>query len=86
MYVAFIDAHGLSAMSETLPAMFAKSSMVWSTIYYLYTNEQFRSKISFKLFSRMQPSRPGISEVKNSTQLNLTYMKTYKSFENLNNY
>ena len=83
MYIAFIDAHGLSPMSETIPAMFAKSSMVWSTIYYLYTNEQFRSKISFKLFSRMQPS---LSEVKNSTQINLTYIKTYKSFENLNKY
>ena len=86
MYIAFVDEIGLGPMAETLPAMFAKSSMVWRTIYYLYTNEQFRSKISLKLFSRLQPSQPSMSEVNNSTQINLTFIKTYKSFENLKNF
>ena len=50
MYIAFIDKDGLGPTLETLPAMFAKSSMVWSTCFYLFSNKQFRAKISFKLF------------------------------------
>ena len=56
MYIAFVDEIGLGPMAETLPAMFAKSSMVWSTIFYIYSNKDIRSKISFSLFRVLQHS------------------------------
>ena len=54
MYIAFVDEIGLGPMAETLPAMFAKSSMVWSTIFYIYSNKDIKSKISFRLFRVIQ--------------------------------
>ncbi len=32
-------------MFGTLPAMFAKSSMLWSALFYIFTNKQFKSKV-----------------------------------------
>lgn len=44
MYSAFIDADGISPLGSTIPAMFAKSSMVWSTILFVYSNKPIRNK------------------------------------------
>lgn len=46
MYSAFIDPSDISPLASTLPAMFAKSSMVWSTILFIYSNDYI--KIKFK--------------------------------------
>lgn len=52
MYSAFVDPTNISPLGATLPAMFAKSSMVWGTMLYLYTNTRIRSKLNANLFSK----------------------------------
>ena len=45
LYAAFIG-NDLSPMSGTLPAMFAKSSFLWSSLIYVYSNKQVREKLN----------------------------------------
>ncbi len=49
LYAAFVDSN-LAPLSGTLPAMFAKSSMVWSSVLYIFTNKQIRVKLTRGLF------------------------------------
>jgi len=42
-YVAFLG-KDLAPMAGTLPAMFAKSAFVWSSLIYIYSNRQVREK------------------------------------------
>ena len=37
-------------ISSTLLAIFAKSSVVWSSLLYMFTNKSIRSKLNFGLF------------------------------------
>lgn len=50
MYSAFVDPSHISPLGATIPAMFAKSSMIWGTILYLFSNSKIRSKFNQKLF------------------------------------
>ena len=79
MYVAFIDANGLTPMLETLPAMFAKSSMVWSTIFFIFSNKQFKSKIGVQLFVNMDKlaNSPVENNSATQTEIVLTPQKAY---------
>lgn len=45
MVSAFIDPDLISPFGSTIPALFAKTSMVWPTIFYIMTNNQIKSKI-----------------------------------------
>ena len=50
MYSAFINSHHISPMAATLPAMFAKSSLAWSTVLFIHSNKEINSKLNFSLF------------------------------------
>jgi len=46
MYSSFVKSSPLSPLTTTLPGMFAKSSFVWSTVLYIYSNNQIRRKLN----------------------------------------
>nr|QVK45896.1 G protein-coupled receptor [Proales similis] len=60
LYVAFIDAH-LPPMYGTLPAMFAKSCMVWTSVLYIFSNKQLREKLKPSLFYLAEEKKEEIS-------------------------
>ena len=45
-YSAFINPNDISPLGSSLPAMFAKSSLVWSSLLILLANKQVRSKLN----------------------------------------
>lgn len=45
MISAFIDPEWITPMGSLLPALFAKTSMVWSTVFYIMSNKQIKYKI-----------------------------------------
>jgi hypothetical protein len=49
MYTAFVNASGVKdELLGTVPAIFAKSSMLWPTLLYILTNKNIKARI-FKL-------------------------------------
>ncbi len=44
LYAAFVSSD-IAPMLGTLPAIFAKTSMLWSALFYIFTNNQFKSKV-----------------------------------------
>ncbi len=48
MISAFIDPDIISPMAASLPAIFAKTSMMWSTIFYVFSNKQIMYKLRNK--------------------------------------
>ena len=54
-YSALINPNGIEPMYSLLPSIFAKSSMLWSSLFYLSTNYIFnkkRGKSSGELLTR----------------------------------
>lgn len=49
LYSAFIDSNAITPIGSTIPALFAKSSMLWSTLLYLLTNKSIKSKMNLSL-------------------------------------
>jgi len=45
LYSAFINEQGVKPLLGTLPALFAKSSTVWSSMFYLFLNKKIRKKL-----------------------------------------
>lgn len=43
-YTGFIDEEAISPLGATMPAFFMKSSMVWSTLFFILTNNNIRPK------------------------------------------
>ncbi len=43
-FIFFFSDH-ITPIISTLPALFAKSSVVWSTLLYMFTNKTIKSKI-----------------------------------------
>lgn len=66
MYSPFINSDHISPLYSTIPAMFAKSSFVWSTIMFIFSNNQIKSKINKSLFS----SQKAFNTAQCSTRLN----------------
>jgi hypothetical protein len=53
LYSAFINPDHITPFGSTLPAIFAKSSMVWSTIFFIISNKNIKSKMNLiKFLSR----------------------------------
>lgn len=48
LYSAFVNPDHITPVGSTLPAIFAKSSTVWSTIFYIFSNKNIKSKMLFK--------------------------------------
>ena len=64
-YAAFIG-QDLPPIWGTLPAMFAKSSLVWTSVVYIFSNKQIRVKIMEDYFKVKAPKRElSISRSKN---------------------
>lgn len=49
MYTAFINPSGVSPIVATLPSLFAKSSMLWPSVLYIFSSSNIKSLI-LKLF------------------------------------
>lgn len=59
MYSALIDPNDISPMGSTVPAMFAKSSFVWSTILFIYSNSEIKTRLfRFFLFKGIKKPKP----------------------------
>lgn len=50
-YTGFIDEKAISPLGATLPACFMKSSMVWSSLFFVCTNRNIRKKLKGDNFS-----------------------------------
>jgi hypothetical protein len=48
LYSAFVNPDHITPVGSTLPAIFAKSSTVWSTIFYIFSNKNIKSKMILK--------------------------------------
>ena len=44
MYSAFVNPDHITPFVSTIPALLAKSSMLWSSIFFIYTNKDLRKK------------------------------------------
>ncbi len=49
LYSAFVDSDGVSPMGATLPAVIAKSASIWSTIFFLLSNRNIKSRAKAEL-------------------------------------
>ena len=54
---AFISPDGVGPFNSLLPCIFAKSSMVWSSMFYLYTNKRTLKKKKNKRKRSMELTR-----------------------------
>jgi hypothetical protein len=45
MYTAFVDEKGVGEIAGTWPAILAKSSMLWTPVTCIFTNQNIRSKV-----------------------------------------
>lgn len=45
IYSAFINSAGVEPLLGTIPAIIAKSSMLWTSLIYIFSNKNIRSKI-----------------------------------------
>ena len=48
MYSAFVNSDHITPIVSTIPALLAKSSMLWSSIFFIYTNKDLRSFIEWR--------------------------------------
>ncbi len=47
LYSAFINENGVEPLWGTLPALFAKSSTIWSSMFYLFLNKKIRRRLFY---------------------------------------
>jgi hypothetical protein len=58
LYSAFIDENGVEPLWGTLPALFAKSSTIWSSMFYLFLNKKIRRRL-FNLKAQIENQETG---------------------------
>ncbi len=52
LYSSFGDPEKISPLGAVLPAVFAKSSMLWSSLYYVLSNKKIKQQVfNRKLFA-----------------------------------
>lgn len=56
MYSAFINQEGVSPLAGTLPAIIAKSSMLWTALVYIFSNKNIRNNFLASLKIRLSDS------------------------------
>ena len=59
IYSAFVDASGILPILGTLPAMFAKSSQLWTSAIYILSNKAIKDKVMLFLPVKVGPTEPG---------------------------
>lgn len=63
LYSAFINADRISPLVTTLPALFAKSSMLWPSMLFMFSNSKIRNKLNKSLFNTFfSPKRSNSSK------------------------
>jgi len=50
LYSSFINPDHITPLASTFPAVFAKSSTVWSTLFFIFSNKNIKSKISSSFY------------------------------------
>jgi len=85
MYSAFIDPDHITPAVSTIPALFAKSSMLWSTIFFIYTNKDLRKRFWGSFLSKKDFENKNYCEKLHEIQLTNTFDgKNFKiTIENL---
>ncbi|CAF0955798.1 unnamed protein product [Brachionus calyciflorus] len=68
MYSAFIDEEGVSPLAGTLPAVIAKSSMLWTALIYVFSNRNIRSSLVASL--KLKFPNSDLSQSRNKTNQN----------------
>jgi len=71
MYSAFINPDHISPLAATIPAMFAKSSMVFSTVLFFYSNKPIRENF---IHSNWSANDDDDIEKNNGLELNGIYI------------
>ncbi len=56
MYIAFIKPNSIDPFISTLPPFFAKSSMLWTSVLYIFSNRQIKKQFSIDLLSVIKPN------------------------------
>lgn len=56
MYTAFINPSGVSPLVATLPSLFAKSSMLWPSVLYIFSSSNIK-RLILKLFMNKKKKR-----------------------------
>ena len=51
MWTSFVNEHTIGPLAASIPAMFAKSSMLWSSLLYIFSNQQIKKQFSIDLLS-----------------------------------
>ena len=67
LYSAFINPDHIGPIAGAIPAMFAKSSFVWPTILFIFTNKQVKRIIQSKLSKKPLKTSYENSRTYNST-------------------
>ena len=73
MWSAFVNPEDISPLGATLPAMFAKSSMVWGTLLYLMTNSRVRAKFNSNVLGKENESNSSNMNNRNSISILIFY-------------
>jgi hypothetical protein len=68
MYSAFVDADAITPLLGTIPAVCAKSSMLWTSVIFISSNKNIRRKLNSLLFD--------FKSSKSTAQLKLSKSKT----------
>ncbi len=65
LYTAFIQSHSVSPIMATIPAIFAKTSMLWTSVLYVFSNNQIKKKFNVDLISFIVNSKDNTYAEKN---------------------
>ena len=83
IYRVFFETSHMSPFTATLPAMFAKSSMLWSSLLYFLTNRKVRVK-ALEVFGKSKPAQ-SMSPSRSSKHLTWRFFKRHSRPLNLIN-
>lgn len=72
MYTAFFDHGKMDPLTATIPSLFAKFSLVWSSGIYIFTNKQVLKKFKKQFLN--------IEEQKSLTLLPSKFLKIYLNY------
>jgi hypothetical protein len=71
LYTAFVDETGIGETATTIPSVFAKLSLIWSSFAYIFTNKSIKQKVydlhrKLKILSKTSKSTKCLEQPKES--------------------
>ena len=75
LYTALISSNGVEEFLATLPAMFAKSSLLWPTVLFIFSNKSIRKKLIYLRFSSSSQNNTTTSNKNNNNQYRRSFRK-----------